>query len=161
MGNYIGLDISKSNIAVHIPKVSLDIEIDNNIKSIKSLYLKLSKIYKDDLNELVFIYEPTGSYSYMLTKFCSLKGIKAFIINPKQAHNFAKAIGQRSKNDKVDAKMLSSAYAIARDGEIRVPCFDRITDEIKSLIGYYKFITAQRVRDVVTLIEESQINKDK
>ncbi len=39
----IGLDISKSNIAVYIPKGKLDIEIENSIKSLKSLYVKLKE----------------------------------------------------------------------------------------------------------------------
>jgi len=88
----IGLDVSKSSIAVHIPKSKLDIEIENSIKSLKSLYAKL-----------IFVFEPTGSYSSILYRFCADKKIKVFIVNPKQSHNFAKAISQRNKSDKVDA----------------------------------------------------------
>jgi len=146
MDNCIGLDISKSTINVHIQKGLLDLEIENNNKAIKLLYSKLKKIYKKDIGNLIFIYEPTGSYSYLLTQFCALKGLKVFMVNPKQSHNFAKAIGQRGKCDKVDAKMLSLCKSIAREGEIRVPVVNKIEQEIKELIGYHKFITKQRVQ---------------
>ena len=146
MSNCIGLDISKSTINVHIPKGSLDLEIQNSKKDIKSLFSKLKKIYKKEIKELIFIYEPTGSYSYLLTQFCALKEIKVFMVNPKQSHNFAKAIGQRGKCDKVDAKMLSLCKSIAREGEIKVPVINRVEQEIKELIGYYKFTIKQRVQ---------------
>ncbi len=93
MDNCIGLDISKSTINVHIPKDSLDLEIQNSKKDIKALFSKLKKIYKKEIENLIFIYEPIGSYSFILTQFCVLKEIKVFMVNPKQSHNFAKAIG--------------------------------------------------------------------
>lgn len=146
MNNCIGLDISKSTINVHIPNGSLDLEIENSKKAISALFSKLKKIYKKEASSLVFIYEPTGSYSFALTQFCALKGVKAFIINPKQSHNFSKAIGQRGKCDKVDAKMLSRCISIAREGEVRIPCVNSVEQEVRELIGYYKFTTKQRVQ---------------
>ena len=76
MNNRIGFDISKSTINVHIPQISLDLEIENTNAAIKSLYSKLKKRYKKEMNNLIFIYEPTGSYSYQLELFCFLKNIK-------------------------------------------------------------------------------------
>jgi len=74
----IGLDISKSTINVHIEKGALDLEIENSSKAIKSLYSKLKKIYKKEITNLIFIYEPTGSYSQLLTQFCARKEIRVF-----------------------------------------------------------------------------------
>jgi len=146
MNNCIGFDISKSTINVHIPKGSLDLEIENSNKAIKSLYSKLKKLYKEEINNLIFIYEPTGSYSYQLTCFCSQKSIKIFMINPKQSHNYAKAIGQRGKSDKVDARMLSACLHIAKETETKVPVINSVEQEIKELISYYKFTTKRRVQ---------------
>ncbi|MCK5111411.1 MAG: IS110 family transposase [Arcobacteraceae bacterium] len=141
----IGLDISKASISVHISINSLDLEIDNTITALKALYSKLKKLYKKDLDKLTFVYEPTGSYSFLTKKFCASKNIKSFIINPKQSSNFAKALGHRSKSDKIDAIMLSKAIAIAREGEIRVPIIDDTLETIKELMSYYKFTVKQRV----------------
>ena len=146
MSNCIGFDISKSTINIYIPKGSLNLEIENSNEAIKSFYSKLKKIYKKEIEKLIFIYEPTGSYSSLLTKFCAKMNIEVFMINPKQSHNFAKAIGQRGKSDKVDAKMLSSCISIAKEDDIKVPVINKTEQEIKDLIGYYKFITKQRVQ---------------
>jgi transposase len=91
------------------------------------------------------VYEPTGSYSFTTKKFCAIKHIKSFIINPKQSSNFAKALGHRSKSDKIDAVMLSRAISIAKDNEIRIPIIDETLEAIKELMSYYKFTVKQRV----------------
>lgn len=43
MNDCIGLDISKRLISVHIPRNSLDIEINNNITGMRKLISKLKK----------------------------------------------------------------------------------------------------------------------
>ena len=147
MYNSIGLDISKRLIAVHIPINNSDIEINNNITGMRKLIYKLKKLYKKEYENLVFIYEPTGSYSSLLTKFCNSKNIKCFIINPSQFSNHSKALGQRVKSDKIDAQVLSKAIHLARKGEIKVPEYNEVVEEIKELMGYYKFTTKQRVQN--------------
>jgi transposase len=142
----IGLDISKSSIAVYIPLGNLNIEIENSIKALKSLYSKLRKIYKKESDNLVFVFEPTGNYSSILYRFCADKKIQVFIINPKQSHNFAKAIAQRNKSDKVDAQMLSKAIMIARKEDIITPVVDAPVEEIKEMMGYYKIKMKQRIQ---------------
>ena len=70
--NYsIGLDISKSLISVFIPINNRSIEIENSLKGLKKLVSKLKKLYKKEFGQLVFVYEPTGSYSNLLKKFCA------------------------------------------------------------------------------------------
>jgi len=129
----IGLDISKRLITVHIPINNLNLEIENSISGIKKLYSKIKKIYKQKYKDLVFIFEPTGSYSKILTKFCSDMMIKCFMINPKQFSNHSKALGQRVKSDKYDAITLSKAIHLAKEDEIRVPTYDKTVEEIKDL----------------------------
>lgn len=148
MNNCIGLDISKRLISIHIPINKSDIEIENSIQGIKKLYSKLKKIYKKEYENLIFIYEPTGSYSSTLTKFCNIQNIKCFIINPKQFSNHSKALGQRVKSDKIDAQVLSSAIHLARDGEVKVPEYNQVVEDIKELMGYYKFTSKQRVKAI-------------
>ncbi|MGP8330677.1 MAG: IS110 family transposase [Methanosarcinaceae archaeon] len=146
MSNSIGIDISKSLISVYIPIICLYIEIENSQKGFKILISKLKKQYKKEFIKLVFVFEPTGNYSAPLTQFCSEKKINCFIINPKQSANFAKANGDRSKTDKADAKMLSKAIVLAKDGEIKVPTYDLRVEEMKELMSFYKFTVISRVR---------------
>jgi len=142
----IGLDVSKSTLSVHIPNGDLDIEIENSIKALKSFYSKLKKIYKKEIDKVVFVYEPTGNYSSVLYRFCADKKIKAFIINPKQSHNFSKAIAQRNKSDKVDARVLSKAIMVAREDEIVIPTIDSSVEEIKEMMSYHRIKLKQRIQ---------------
>jgi len=150
--NCIGLDISKKLIAVHIPINKADIEIENSLKGIKGLYSKLKKLYKKELQDLVFIFEPTGNYSYALTKFCNEKSVKCFLVNPKQYYNFSRALGLRNKTDLLDAQVLSKAIVIAKDKDIKIPLIDTVVEELKELISYYKF-TSKNSNQLINQLE--------
>ena len=139
----IGLDIGKSSIAVHIPKNSLDLEIENNLKSLKSLCGKLKKLYKKEWNNVVWVFESTGSYSSLIYRFCANRDIKVFMPNPKQARGFAKAITQRNKSDKIDAQVLAKSILIAKESDIKVPAIDPLVEEFKEMIGYYRLLVKQ------------------
>lgn len=142
----IGLDISKSSVNVHVPINALDLEIENSLSAFKALYSKLKRLYKKELHKLVFVFEPTGSYSSLLYRFCADKEIKVFLINPKQSSNFAKATAQRNKTDKADAKLLSKAAVLAREEEICIPSINPVVEEIQELMLYYKLKMRQRIQ---------------
>jgi len=141
--NCIGIDISKASINIHIPKNGQDLKVANNMKGFKSLYSKLKKLYKKEIENNVFIFEPTGSYSEALRKYCFEQKIKCFIINPKQFSNYAKALGVEVKNDVEDARVLSRALHLAKDGQVKIPVYDEDVERIKELMSYYKFTTKQ------------------
>ena len=143
MENCIGIDVSKASINIHITKNAQDLQLENSIKGFKTLYSKLKKIYKKEIDSIVYIFEPTGSYSEALRKYCSHQQIKCFIINPKQFSNYAKALGVEVKNDVEDARVLSQALHIAKDGQVTVPVYDEDVERIKELMSYYKFTTKQ------------------
>lgn len=142
----IGLDISKSTVDIFIPINQSNIKIKNSMQAIKSFYSKLQRLYKKDIDKLVFVFEPTGTYSNLLKKFCSERNIKCFIINPKKSINFAKAIGQRNKSDIQDSVMLSKMLVTALADEIKVPIINIVVEELHELISYYKFLLKQRTQ---------------
>jgi len=75
----IGLDVSKETISVYIPINKLDYEINNTFDGLKKLTSKLKKLYKKECNTLVFVYEPTGSYSELLKSFVLQKVLKLLL----------------------------------------------------------------------------------
>jgi len=158
MDNCIGIDISKASINVHIGKTGQDLELTNSVKGFRSLRSKLKKIYKKDIDNNVFIFEPTGSYSEALRKYCFQQEIKCFIINPKQFSNYAKALGVEVKNDIEDARVLSQTVSLAKEGEVKVPDYDGEIELLKELMSYYKFSTKQKTQIKNHL--EALISKD-
>ena len=145
MFNYIGIDVSKATLQVYIPIKDENISIDNNKKALISLYSKLKKYYKKEIKNLVIIFEPTGSYSALLKRFCFEKNIYAFIINPRQSANFAKALDNRSKSDIIDAKMLYKFHVMISDDEISIPTINSVYEELSEMLTYFKFIQKERV----------------
>lgn len=57
--------------------------------------------------QVLVVLEATGMYWIELASFLVERGLKVSVVNPKQAHNFAKALGQRAKNDALDAQLLA------------------------------------------------------
>ena len=131
------------SIAVYIPKNDLNLEIENSTASLKALFAKLKKLYKKEIDRVVWVFESTGSYSSLIYRFCAAKGIKVFMPNPKQARGFAKAVAQRNKSDKIDAQVLAKSIVIAKEGEIKVPSIDPLVESFKELIGYYRLLIKQ------------------
>jgi len=143
--NYIGIDVSKETLQVYIPIKDENISIENSKTALISLYSKLKKYYKKEIGNLVIIFEPTGSYSALLKRFCFEKNIYAYIINPRQSANFAKALDHRSKNDIIDAKMLYKFHVMLAASEISVPIIDTLQEELSEMLTYFKFVQKERV----------------
>jgi len=65
----------------------------------------LSRLLRADAS-LRVVMEATGIYFLDLAVLAHELGAEVAVINPKAAHNFAKALGQRSKTDALDVLML-------------------------------------------------------
>ncbi len=57
--------------------------------------------------EVLVVMEATGSYWVALATTLAQAGFAVSVINPDQAHNFAKALLQRAKTDAIDARTLA------------------------------------------------------
>lgn len=146
MNNYIGIDVAKATLQVYIPKNDLDIEIKNTDSGLKSLYSKLKKQYKKEIDNVVFIYESTGAYSTILEHFAETNKIKCFKVGAYQSASFAKVIKNRSKTDLVDARMLSQMSILAKEKDIKVPVRDVKAHQIRSYIKYYQSLIKEEIR---------------
>jgi transposase len=138
---YIGIDVSKKVLSVYDGKTSLEFE---NKEGLKPFYRYLKKHYKH-FDNLVFIFEATGIYSDSLREFCSLHQIKAYILNPKQSHHFAKSLGVRSKTDKIDARVIWRYQSLIPKERIQIPVIDQEVKMLASYLTSYQFIQGQRV----------------
>jgi transposase len=148
---YIGIDVSKKDLSVFNGKY-LKFANQEGLKSFKK-YLKK----KYHLSEIVIIFEPTGIYSQYLKEFCAENSIKAYIINPKQSHNFARALGIRPKDDKIDARILYKFSKLLDLKDIKVPKIDQEAKNLSSYLVSYEFAVKQRI----SLSNHSESLRDK
>ena len=137
---YIGIDVSKKDLSVFDGKKDLKFINKEGLKSFKK-YLKK----KVNFSDLVIIFEPTGVYSLYLKEFCAENSIKAYIVNPKKSHNFTRALGKRSKTDKIDARILYQFHKLIDLKDIKIPKIDQQAKALASYLTSYEFALKQRV----------------
>jgi transposase len=65
-------------------------------------------------------------------------------VNPTKSVNVAKVLGNRSKTDVVDAKMLSTFHALLTEEDFRIPEIDEITEQLGAYLGSYEIIQKTR-----------------
>jgi transposase len=158
---YIGIDVSKKDLSVFDGK---DMKFINQ-EGLTSFKKYLKKKYS--LQEVVIIFEPTGIYSQYLKEFCAENRIRAYIVNPKQSHNFARALGVRPKTDKIDAQILYQFYKLIDAKDIKVPEIDQQAKTLASYLVSYEFALKQRIslshhlenlrdKQLITLIKKEQ-----
>ena len=138
---YIGIDVSKKVLSVFDGKSDLEFENREGLKSLKR-YLK--KRYQT-FDNLGIIFEATGIYSDYLKAFCAGNQIKAYILNPKQSHNFARSLGRRSKSDKIDARTIYAYRKLIAKEKMLVPMLNQEAKMLSSYLTSYQFAQKQRV----------------
>jgi transposase len=142
MTEYIGIDVSKQSLelwdGIHEEEVP-------NEKGLKTLKKLLEKRYGGEWNQAVrFIYEPTGPYSNYLRAFAAEHEVQVYEVNPKKSTNFAKVLGNRSKTDVVDTKMLYSFHLLLKESEFSIPEIDEIVEQLGAYLGSYEMIQKTR-----------------
>lgn len=101
---FIGVDVSKATLEVALDKVSKTQVLDNTAVGIAQL-VALLKQCGPPIG--VIVLEATGGLERECAMALCLEGLGVIVVNPRQARDFAKAMGYLSKTDALDAKVLS------------------------------------------------------
>jgi transposase len=153
MREYIGIDISKTSIDVYDGKKSYKFE--NNTTGFEATVALV-----DDIEKSVFIFEPTGVYSYALTQFCSQKRINIVMVGPKESRDFARSLKVRSKTDKIDAKVLYRYQSQIEPGMIKVPVVNHQGIKIQEMLNVYEGICSAAQKFKNQIESTSKENKE-
>ena len=100
----IGIDVSKKTLDIAYQKNNhwIDNQINNTIKAIEE-YLK-----NFNSNQVVFILEPTGTYSDKLVNTLQKSNFPMKLVNPQKSSAFMKVLGIVNKDDKQAARALAT-----------------------------------------------------
>lgn len=104
---YIGIDVSKTTLDIdsysqtqqHLCKQK---QFSNDETGRKQLVKDLTA-----LQPKLIVMEATGGLESPAATTLSLAGLSVAVVNPRQARDFAKALGVLAKTDQVDAKVLA------------------------------------------------------
>ncbi|HWE26498.1 MAG TPA: IS110 family transposase, partial [Polyangia bacterium] len=123
---FVGIDVSKRTLDVATTAGSKR-QVANDEVGIAALVDELSS-----LRPKLVVLEATGGYQAALVAALVVAKIPTAVINPRQARDFAKAIGKLAKTDAIDAAVLARFAEVVRP-EPRTPV-DAETAELDVLL---------------------------
>lgn len=99
---YVGIDISKLSLDVAIRPSGTRKRFNNDDEGVQALADFLAPLKPKGV-----IMEATGGMETLAMLALSSKDIPCVLLNPRQARNFANAIGRLAKSDTIDADVLA------------------------------------------------------
>lgn len=146
---FVGIDVSKDRLDVHVHPIGQMLAYDRDEEGVNKLILHLKDlVHLKDLSLAVVAIEATGGYEAIAVAALALAGLPVVVVNPRQVHNYAKALGINAKTDAIDASVIAR-FAQAVKPEIRaLP--DEETIAFADLLGrrrqIVQMITAEKNR---------------
>jgi transposase len=110
---YIGIDVSKANLDIDAYPRAHRTRFSNDETGRRQLVNELKS-----LQPKLIVLEATGGLESPIASELAIAGLAVAVINPRQARDFAKALGVLAKTDQVDALVLAR-FAEAIKPEVR------------------------------------------
>ena len=109
MGNYVGIDVSKSFFDVCNCGDGQVNHFDYTPEGIDKCVRELA-----ELRPRLIVIEATGGYETRLASELQAAELPVAIVNPRRIRDFAKAVGQIAKTDKMDANIISRYASVLK-----------------------------------------------
>lgn len=101
---FVGIDVSKATLEVALDSSAKTQCFSNDEKGVKALVEQLTGLGE---RLAVVLLEATGGLEQRAAVALCTAGVAVMVVNPRQAHDFAKSLGYLSKTDHTDARSLS------------------------------------------------------
>lgn len=99
---FVGIDVSKSQLDVHVRPSGERFVASNNEEGIAGLAMRVQELAPG-----LIVIEATGGYQAALVAALAVQKLPVVVVNPRQVRDFAKATGRLAKTDSIDAAVLS------------------------------------------------------
>lgn len=101
---FVGIDVSKATLETALDDTAKTQTLGNHEAGIDELLAKLKPLAD---RVAVVLLEATGGLEQRAAMALCANGFAVMVVNPRQAHDFSKALGYLSKTDSTDARALS------------------------------------------------------
>lgn len=101
---FVGIDVSKDTLEVALDDRAKTCTLGNDEAGLKNLLAMLGAVRE---RVALVLLEATGGLEQPAAAALCAQGFAVMVVNPRQAHNFARALGLLSKTDSIDARALS------------------------------------------------------
>lgn len=100
---FIGIDVSKDTLEVASSAQASSWQAVNDTAGIEALSTQLLTTAP-----ALVVLEATGGYEFEAACALQAAGLDVAVVNPRQAREFARAMGALAKTDSLDARMLAA-----------------------------------------------------
>ncbi len=100
---FVGIDVSKDALDVHVLPSGASWRERNDEAGAAALVARLEQLGAPVLT----VMEATNVFWRTAATVLGAAGVALAVVNPRQVRDFAKALGQRAKTDRVDARVLA------------------------------------------------------
>jgi transposase len=102
----MGIDVAKATLEVAISGRPTTLSVANSEAGFAELVREVGS-----LDVGLALFEATGGYEVACVTAMQLAGIAVAVVNPRQARDFARAMGRLAKTDRIDAQVLADLAA--------------------------------------------------
>lgn len=143
MDVFVGIDVSEVNLDVARLPDGKVWQYANDLESIDALVERLVETAPK-----LIVLEATGGIETNLLIALAAAGLPAVAVNPRQARDYARALGKLAKTDKIDAFVLAEFAQAVRPKPKPLP--DEAALELRDLVGrrrqLIEMLTAEKNR---------------
>ncbi len=137
----VGIDVAKDRLDVHIHFLDLAFSVANDEDGIARLLAKVDAVL--DVAPL-FAFEASGGYERRLHASLRAEGRAFRRLSPYRVRQFAKSLGLKAKNDRLDSRLIAR-YAATMAPE-PPPAGDEESEKLAELLRYRTNLVDERTR---------------
>lgn len=137
---FVGIDVSKDRLDVALLPQDEAFVVARDAEGLDALVARLRP-----LSPVVVALEATGGFETVVAASLAAVPLPVVVLNPAQVRAFGRALGQRAKTDRIDARLIAQFVAATRP-QVR-PLPDAQTQRLADLVARRRQIIAMMVAE--------------
>ncbi len=103
----VGVDVAKATLEVALSNSAATLAQTNDEAGHAALLAQLAQLRDEGATIALVVLEATGGLEAEVAWALQLAGWPVVVVNPRQARDFARSMGQLAKTDRIDARLLA------------------------------------------------------
>ena len=125
-GPFVGIDVSQEYLDMAVSGQKRVLRVANDEAGLQSLMRQL----QEKEPELI-VMEASGGYERQAAAVLLAAGLPVAVVNPRQARDFARSLGQLAKTDAIDARVLARFAGVLKPAPARLS--EEATQQLREL----------------------------
>jgi transposase len=125
---WVGIDVSKASLDVFVQPTGAAWQVPNSLVQIEALGEQLTALAAERI-----VLEASGGYEALVVAVLASRQLPVVVVNPRQVRDFARAMGQLAKTDRIDAQVLARFGEAIRPELRALP--DATTRTVRALVS--------------------------